>query len=34
MKLNVTCQDQSTHKTTGVLTNVLSISGPNLVILA
>ena len=33
-KLNLTCQDQSTTKTTGILTNVFSTSGPNLVALA
>ena len=33
-KLNLTCQAQSTPKTTGILTKVLSTSGPNLVALA
>ena len=33
-KLNLTCQAQSTSKTTGILTKVLSTSGPNLVALA
>ena len=33
-KLNLTCQAQSTPKTTGILTKVFSTSGPNLVALA
>ena len=33
-KLNLTCYAQSTPKTTGILTKVLSTSGPNLVALA
>ena len=33
-KLNLTCQVQSTPKTTGILTKVFSTSGPNLVVLA
>ena len=33
-KLNLACQAQSTPKTTGILTKVFSISGPNLVALA
>ena len=33
-KLNLTCHAQSTPKTTGILTNVFSTSGPNLVTLA
>ena len=34
MKLNLTCQGQSTHKVVGILTKVFCISGPHLVILA
>ena len=33
-KLNMTCQAQSTPKTTRILTKVFSTSGPNLVVLA
>ena len=33
-KLNLTCHTQSTPKTTGIVTNVFSTSGPNLVALA
>ena len=33
-KLNLTCHAQSTPKTTGILTKVVSTSGPNLVALA
>ena len=33
-KLNLTCHAQSTPKTTRILTNVFSTSGPNLVALA
>ena len=34
VQFDLECDDQSSHKTTGILTKVFYISGPNLVILA